>query len=146
MSVEVFSISYWRKKYQYETKAAPQPWTWRHHPPSQSRFYPQMAIYGCVHPSKDWHSLKNVPCGLNCSLFEFFSLNLVSWSSFQVLWTYKQQFMVLAVKVKVQAQTKILYEYWPNCVCSIYYQNIAGWMLYHIIRLVTFLTLAKLNI
>lgn len=64
------------EKSQSETEAVPQQWKWHHHP--QSHLCPQMAIYGSIHPWKHHHSPKYVPCGINCSLFEVFSLSLVS--------------------------------------------------------------------
>lgn len=63
------------EKSQSETEAVPQQWKWHHHP--QSHLCPQMAIYGSIHPWKHHHSPKYVPCGINCSLFEVFSLSLV---------------------------------------------------------------------
>lgn len=73
---------------------------------------PQMSIYGGIRASKHCHSLKDVPCGLNPSQFEVFSLSL----------------LVTALEVKLRAPTSRLLQYWPNfvCVCVCFFVGVSS--------------------
>ena len=78
-------------------------------------------FYGGVHPSKHYHSLKYVPCGLNCSQFEVFSLSLLSCFSRQSLQADECAVLLHpAVEVKVRARISRLIQLGPNCICSAY--------------------------